>query len=280
MLFAFDGTWQRREDQTNVSRFVAGYDGPSRYWDGVGTRWGQFGQALGGLTGMGGRRRVETALRVFEAQLEQTGDEFVDVVGFSRGAALALQFVNALDDKFAFPVRFLGLFDTVAAFGVPFNRVNLGWDLTLPPNVDSCVHAMALDESRPSFQLTRLTGDDPVSADRVREVWFRGAHCDIGGGAGNLGLSCFTLRWMVVQAFKAGLPIHQEAANQVGLQANPMALICRGRRFLPCKRPRTVRLSDKVHESVRVVKDGVNPPLGLSRADDFGQVVGAFGEVG
>lgn len=275
MLFAFDGTLQRRDDQTNVSRFITAYDGPYRYIDGIGTRWGRLGQALGGLTGLGGRRRVKTALGVFQAHLEETGDEFVDVVGFSRGAALALQLVNALNDEFAFPVRFLGLFDTVGSFGLPFNRVNLGWKLTLPDNVDACAHAMALDEARPSFQLTRLRPwrEDQVAPVRVREVWFRGAHSDIGGGNGNPRRAAIALRWMIVQAFRAGLPIRQGAAERAGRRADPLAPVRRGRRVLPYRRPRTVWPSDLVHESVRTRADAVNPPAGTVRVDDFGQVV-------
>src|SRR5262249_25611259 len=136
------------------------------------------------------------------------------VVGFSRGSALALDFVNKVSSDGirqngkvieANPkIRFLGLFDVVAAFGVS----NLGFllakfnplhHLTLPDNVEHCYHAMALDERRPSFEVTRVAN--------AYEVWFRGVHSDIGGGNGNTGLSNVTLRWIYRKAMLCGLPI-------------------------------------------------------------------------
>jgi len=53
-------------------------------------------------------------------------------------------------------VRFVGVWDTVASFGLPGNNLNIGWQLTLPPNVKRCYHAMALDERRGNFPLTRI----------------------------------------------------------------------------------------------------------------------------
>jgi uncharacterized protein (DUF2235 family) len=73
--------------------------------------------------------RIAHALKRVERKFRE-GDTGIDVVGFSRGAAIALHFVNELAEVGAFPgrkknelvepcVRFLGLWDTVAAFGIP-----------------------------------------------------------------------------------------------------------------------------------------------------------------
>jgi hypothetical protein len=121
------------------------------------------------------------------------GDTVIDIVGFSRGAATSLDFSNLIHKKgirrprhrrrrrAAPQIRFLGVWDVVAAFGLANlgnEALNLGHHLELPKtNLRYCFHAMALDERRPSFINTRLPG--------AREVWFRGVHSDVGGGNGN-----------------------------------------------------------------------------------------------
>ncbi len=78
------------------------------------------------------------------------GDREIDIVGFSRGAALAVHFANVVGDSGVTvngvrenpAIRFLGVFDVVAAFGIPidiglsFNRINLGYKLGLAKAVN------------------------------------------------------------------------------------------------------------------------------------------------
>ena len=105
-------------------------------------------------------------------------------------------------------VRFLGVFDLVAAFGIAinlgfnFNRVNLGYKLGLSKGVKFCYHALALDEARQTFRPTRLRGGC--------EVWFRGVHSDVGGGNDNHSLNDITLRWMLHKATASGLPMEED----------------------------------------------------------------------
>ena len=47
--------------------------------------------------------------------------------------------------------------------------------------------------------------DAPTEDDRVKQVWFEGAHSDIGGGYHDTGLSDTTLLWMAREAHDAGL---------------------------------------------------------------------------
>ena len=109
------------------------------------------------------------------------------------------------------PVRFLGVWDVVAAFGIPinlgfnFNRINLGYKLGLSKGVKYCYHALALDEARQAFRPTRVKGGC--------EVWFRGVHSDVGGGNDNHALNDITLRWMLRKAIASGLPM---AADCIG----------------------------------------------------------------
>lgn len=110
-------------------------------------------------------------------------------------------------------IHFLGLFDTVATFGWPIgplrnaSRVWKVW--TIPPNVDRAFHAMALDEIRKTFALvqpTMFVRDGATEAEREQrekqlyEMWFRGAHANVGGGYLDRGLSDIALAWMMTQA--------------------------------------------------------------------------------
>lgn len=219
-LYAFDGTWQCDQDDplqdTNVVWFRDAYDGACAYFDGPGTRIGWLGRLLGGLTGAGARSRVRAALQAVEKHWAQ-GDRVIDVVGFSRGAAMALHFANALGTR---PVRFLGLFDTVPSFGVPGNSIDLGWNLRLPPTLEHCVHAMALDETRLNFPLHRLPPDV-----RVQQIWFRGVHSDIGGGNANCGLSSIPLDWMFSEAHRCGLPLKTWKVAENRARMDPAARV-------------------------------------------------------
>lgn len=110
------------------------------------------------------------------------GDRIIDIVGFSRGAATTLDFCHLIQDRGirqpgqddvieAQPqIRFVGVWDVVAAFGLGFlghELLNFGHHLSLPKaNVRHCFHALALDEQRLPFIPTRLDG--------AYEVWFRG----------------------------------------------------------------------------------------------------------
>lgn len=291
-LYAFDGTWNREHtgadysENSNVVRFAKAYgagkavyqkdgdkehiveDDDKGYVSGPGTRHGKIGQILGGLMGLGGRTRVAEAIKRVERKFAE-GDYVIDVVGFSRGSAIALHFVNEIAEVGAFPgkdgaaheprVRFLGLWDVVAAFGIPkdigflkFQKINLGWHLTLPPIVDHCFHALALDERRESFRPTRVNGG--------YEVWFRGVHSDIGGGNGNQKLNNITLRWMLRKAALVGVPI--DAAIADTLMAD--ATVPVGHNTDPIPDPfRPVRANDWTHYTITIRKEPQlcqNPP--------------------
>ena len=225
-LYAFDGTWKEDEGglegDTNVRKFLDYYDWPQEhenYREGVGTRKSVLGKIAGGASGAGGRQRIREMVDELEDAFA-AGDERVDVIGFSRGAALALHFSHtittrefnyAAGGKVVPRVQFLGLWDVVASFGLPLNlllpfqKINLGWKLSVPDRVDACYHAMAIHERRQTFRLTRL--DPGNHRDAVHECWFRGVHSDIGGGNGNEGRSNLALQWMLDRALAEGAPI-------------------------------------------------------------------------
>lgn len=253
-LYAFDGTWNKDEPEegadTNVVKFAEAYTEETCYRPGVGTRFGKLGKIFGGIFGAGSEQRLDEMLQELTNNFDD-GDKTVDIVGFSRGAALALEFANMVDkEKSGAPVRFLGLWDTVASFGLPGNRINIGHRLTLPDNVTHCFHAMSLDERRGNFPLTRVkppTGG-LATKDRLEEVWFRGVHSDVGGGQ-SVGLSSIALVWMLRRAQGCGLPIDTRDISTHEARRDARASISKN--FDPVKDPkREVLVTDLVHESV------------------------------
>jgi len=277
-LYAFDGTWNvdeiDDERDTNVCRFFAAYDEPgveNQYLQGVGTKFGWIGRAIGGITGAGGWGRVIEAREHLETHWR--GEDLV-VVGFSRGAALALDFVNeiargvkprrgAADRQAVVPgVAFLGLWDLVASFGIPGNQINLGYQLTVPPTVKHCFHAMALDERRYSFGLTRVKYREdrsrPDGAKRAHEVWFRGSHGDIGGGNRNTSRSDIALRWMMMRAVALGVRVQASAVPPPLLPGDDPPVRVKDWLIPKRRKPET---HERVHHTVvRGLGTGYNDP--------------------
>lgn len=115
------------------------------------------------------------------------------------------------DHCHAVTVTFLGVFDTVGALGVPgfahdtprFHSVQLS------DQVRCARQALAIDETRMKFEPTFWEAPehpDAITEDpRVKQVWFEGAHSDIGGGYPQTGLSDTTLFWVAQEAHAAGL---------------------------------------------------------------------------
>ncbi|RDI49778.1 DUF2235 domain-containing protein [Nocardia mexicana] len=120
------------------------------------------------------------------------------------------------------PIKFIGVFDTVGAMGVPGVT---SWryrfhDVRLSPHVHCARQALAIDERRRIFApcLWEVTDEADVEQqrpDRVKQVWFKGGHGDIGGGNTDTRLSDITLRWMVDEAAVQGLQFDRERLEQL-----------------------------------------------------------------
>lgn len=196
LLIAFNGTGNKDEDDndfdTNVTKIVEAYIGDKYYQDGVGTG-NIVARFFGGLFGCDGKEKVNNAI---DYVLRNGRGCKIDVVGFSRGAALAVDFCNEMD-KLGYKIRCLMVFDIVGSFGIPGNGWNLGYNLDSPVNVEYMYHAMSLDEKRGLFPLTRLDG--------AEEVWFDGYHSSVGGGDGCVGLNSIPLSWMFEGGSIAGI---------------------------------------------------------------------------
>jgi len=288
-LYAFDGTWNKNQPQddkdTNVRKFFDAYNDQRKFYRaGPGTRFGWFGKIFGGLFGAGGKERVKEAYGELEKNF-RAGEKTIDIIDFSRGAALALDFANKIHSEAVAgiqqpEIRFVGVWDVVPSFGIPGNDVNLGYVLTLPESVKKCFHAMALDERRQNFPLQRVVTTVPhaTAEGRVYEVWFRGVHSDIGGGNKNLGLSSIKLHWMYKQALRCSLPIPEAEVAKQRQNMKPKTEISKNLDPVP-NQSRTNSWTDVVHESVSSRPKANNSPKSLKLVNDEGQVSSkGFGE--
>jgi len=106
-------------------------------------------------------------------------------------------------------IEFLGLFDTVEAYGVPIEELRVAIDWAIWPisfrnhrpskAVKHIRHALALDDERTTFHPLRIDQSDLAADQTVKEVWFAGVHSDIGGGYPESTLSFVPLVWMTEQ---------------------------------------------------------------------------------
>jgi uncharacterized protein (DUF2235 family) len=138
-------------------------------------------------------------------------------------------------------IDFLGVWDTVDAYGGPIDEITRAidywyWPLSMPDQfmnhkIARGCHALALDEEREAFhpvlwddryvrdgnKLYAVAHDwkpapsDPhqmlaeIDRERISQVWFVGVHSDIGGGYSRAGLSYHALAWMMERAHVYGL---------------------------------------------------------------------------
>ncbi len=162
------------------------------------------------------------------------------------------------------PIHFIGVWDTVGALGIPddLEIANIldnekRWrfhDTKLGTNVTSARHAMAMDEIRSTFTITRWT--NASECDDALEVWFPGAHSDVGGGYANADLSYGALRWMMDESKSKGLAFRKEAYELI--YDNPLGVLHNSYKGALSKlrsRPRNLpevaeKNKDKFHESV------------------------------
>jgi hypothetical protein len=122
-------------------------------------------------------------------------------------------------------IRFLGLWDTVAAYGLPVEEMTRGvskwiWPLELPgrvldTRVQRACHALALDDERTTFHpvlwdesaQVPSDADQPrsLSEERISQVWFTGMHANVGGGYPDDSLAYIPQYWIMKEAQKCGL---------------------------------------------------------------------------
>jgi len=239
------------EDRT--ARQIAFYD------RGLGTGWRKL---TGNGAGMGISENIQECYQfIFENY--EAGDN-IYLVGFSRGATTlrslssfihlfgilpksrpelidkayklyritnrdkrlreAEQFINKHHTMWC-RIKFLGVWDTVAALGVPFKLVDdivefiplfrhRFHDLRLSESVENAYQALAIDDERLTFH-PALWNPDIKAYQTMKQVWFCGMHTDVGGGYKEQQLSDIALTWMLNMAQTHGLLIYPKHKIQI-----------------------------------------------------------------
>ncbi|WP_198651542.1 DUF2235 domain-containing protein [Dyella sp. C11] len=184
------------------------------YVEGIATLADHQDSLLSGATGYGPTgviaRAEEAILKVVDEirtfLLGSAGSNIIidaiefDLFGFSRGAAATRHFANLIfhagsaspmakalreaglplksawgTAKDDLKIRFIGLFESVAAMGIPGNDKDDPAKLYLPKDcADRVIHLIADDECRHNFALNH--------AGSHKEIRLHGVHSDIGGG--------------------------------------------------------------------------------------------------
>ncbi len=124
---------------------------------------------------------------------------------------------------------FVGVWDTVSSVGM--YNMNDTFPFTLNnPSVERLRHAVSIDERRAGFRTNLFTADETPQTDgapRVKNVWFPGAHCDVGGGyewPSESGLAMGAMEWMAKEARVAGLRVDEVRMAEYRAQCPPDSL--------------------------------------------------------
>ncbi|OGV43417.1 MAG: hypothetical protein A2X46_13430 [Lentisphaerae bacterium GWF2_57_35] len=289
-LFAFEGAWNQQGPSektaprrgTHVSLFKHAYrSGDVFHFPEIGSRMEYIFilAALNGAFGLKGASVIQKAYLQLARHLEESPDDPIDLIGFSRGANLALHFANLVilkgipilkskqkreithrlpgkdkpehrivytfDCQPAPPIRFIGIWDMIAAGDlpvtigpVPVQQGSMGYRLGVPKGIWNAYHAMALDETHADLPVLRLQG--------AEEVWFMGDHSRLGGGHQDPRLSDIALQWMFHKGMEAGLSF--DPAMLENLDPSPEGLLDETERL---NSARIVQPGDWVHSSVR-----------------------------
>jgi len=159
-------------------------------------------------------------------------------------------------------IRFAGVWDTVGAMGIPLSFLGFlddkdeFYDTKIGSNVHIARHALAIDEIRSDFPPRVWI---PKPATDMKQVWFVGAHSDVGGSYtpdkdGSL-LSDIPLGWMMRQAAEAGLTLEPHLHQR--LRVKTTAALHQSRRHYYRLRKKFFREIDHgrgpalIHQSVK-----------------------------
>jgi uncharacterized protein (DUF2235 family) len=169
--------------------------------------------------------------------------------------AVAFRKANSLSSEEPIKIKFIGVWDTVGSLGIPKEggvaKKLQFHDTELSGTVENGYHALAIDEHRAPF-LPTLWNYKPKPPQKVEQVWFCGAHSDVGGGYLEDDASKLALLWMLDKAQGAGLKLDEEA-----LKAFPIVPNARGK--LHNSKGLLYTFSKSVDRVIGCVKDTSQP---------------------
>ena len=218
--------------------------------DGVGTESNKFLRTLGGAFGYGLSEDICSLYAMLVRSYEDSDNIFL--FGFSRGAFTVRSLAGMIhhigilknmfmtDDEltdavmqayiayrknidYACPsekihssrkIKFIGVWDTVDAIGVPFDALREFVYLAattrftrhkdeLNASIENAYHAISIDDERHTFH-PRIWKEEGFTG-KVEQVWFTGVHSNVGGGYPKDSLSYISLDWMMKKANECGL---------------------------------------------------------------------------
>ena len=150
---------------------------------------------------------VEQAFQLYRARGDDTHPNSAQATAFREA--------NSFEPR----IRFIGVWDTVGALGIPiglFGHLNHGLyefhDVRLSGIVDVAYHALAIDEHRKPFapSLWEQQADSAQAGQVLVQRWFSGAHSNVGGGYAECGLSDNTFNFIAEGARRAGLQLDED----------------------------------------------------------------------
>lgn len=164
----------------------------------------------GGVFGYGLSHDVRECYRLYKARDPKKQPSSITAKLFRRAYA---------HDPDTVKIHFVGVWDTVGAMGIPiaglpiptFIKRKYGFHSTdLNKQVLNAYHALAIDEHRGPFQPVLWTRKKELADQKLEQVWFAGAHRDVGGGEPDSALSEVPLMWMVNRAHACGLEFKRD----------------------------------------------------------------------
>jgi len=200
-------------------------------------------RSLGGLIRSAGIPTVDTIHRIPEAIARYKDRDDTTRPGTDESAAFRWEFspevhTGATEKTWReahgkpvghpLKIRYLGIWDTVGALGVPgvfgalarpFNARYLFHDAVLSSSVSAGRHALSTDERRLFYpptvwkNLDTLNGEDPTRP--YRQEWFPGDHGIVGGSGADKQLSEYTLLWIIEGAMAQGLEVSQNFLDEI-----------------------------------------------------------------
>jgi uncharacterized protein (DUF2235 family) len=154
------------------------------------------------------------------------------LTGIERGKSRKGADARAVDEYFELAWRFketmswaackpwfVGVWDTVSSVGWVENPLKVPF-IADNPDIEIGRHAVAIDERRAFFR-SHLWRPSAAAATHgpqdVKQVWFAGVHCDVGGGYAEpeSGLAKIPLEWMLNEAVAAGLCVDEGKRGEI-----------------------------------------------------------------
>jgi len=202
--------------------------------------------------------RTRDVMRAYQSENKPNlfpGPIFVGITRTVRDFLVAtkrsLQGYEIRTDFGGIDIEFIGVWDTVSAYGGPSVEITRAidnfiyplsmTDQCLSPRVQSARHALSLDDERDAFrpllwnewdwaEKARKKHPDKPRAQarfksRLQQVWFAGVHSDVGGGYPDESLSYVSLAWMMQEVAAARVRLLPELRDHVFHMSNSLGPI-------------------------------------------------------